>query len=45
MQPLLLFQLFVLIVVANTIPVFAKKLLGPPMAWPLGLGEINEYTP
>lgn len=38
MQPLLLFPLLVLIVVANAIPVFAKKLFGPRTAWPLDGG-------
>ncbi|BAQ15699.1 CDP-archaeol synthase [Methyloceanibacter caenitepidi] len=38
MQPLLLLQLLTLIAVANAIPVFAKKLLGPATAWPLDGG-------
>jgi hypothetical protein len=38
MQPFLLFQLLVLIVLANAIPVFAKKLFGPGTAWPLDGG-------
>jgi len=38
MQPLLLFQLLLLVVVANAIPVFAKQLLGPRTAWPLDGG-------
>jgi CDP-2,3-bis-(O-geranylgeranyl)-sn-glycerol synthase len=38
MQPVLLFQLLLLVVVANAIPVLAKKLFGPAMAWPLDGG-------
>ena len=38
MRPLLLFQLLVLIAIANAIPVFAKKLLGSAAAWPLDGG-------
>jgi hypothetical protein len=38
MQPFLLFQLLVLIVLANAIPVFAKKLFGTATAWPLDGG-------
>jgi hypothetical protein len=38
MQPLLLFQLLVLIVLANAIPVFAKKVFGSAAAWPLDGG-------
>ena len=38
MQPLLVFQLLVLIVLANATPVFAKQIFGPRMAWPLDGG-------
>lgn len=38
MQALLLFQLLILIVLANAIPVFAKQIFGPRMAWPLDGG-------
>jgi len=38
MQPLLLFQLLLLVVAANAIPVFAKQLLGTRTAWPLDGG-------
>ena len=38
MQPVLLFQLLVLVVTANAIPVFAKTLFGPRTAWPLDGG-------
>jgi len=38
MHPVLLFQLLVLVVTANAIPVFAKTLFGSRMAWPLDGG-------
>jgi CDP-2,3-bis-(O-geranylgeranyl)-sn-glycerol synthase len=38
MQTVLLFQLLLLVVAANAIPVVAKKLFGPAMAWPLDGG-------
>lgn len=38
MQPVLLFQLLILIAVANGITVIAKKLFGPFAAWPLDGG-------
>ena len=38
MHPVLLFQLLVLVVTANAIPVFAKTLFGPRTAWPLDGG-------
>ena len=38
MQTVLLFQLLLLVVAANAIPVVAKKLFGPATAWPLDGG-------
>jgi CDP-2,3-bis-(O-geranylgeranyl)-sn-glycerol synthase len=40
MHPLLLFQLLILVVVANGVPVFAKKALGEQLAHPLDGGLI-----
>jgi CDP-2,3-bis-(O-geranylgeranyl)-sn-glycerol synthase len=46
MQPFLLFQLLVLIVFANAIPVFAKKLFGMAAAWPLdGGARLSDGQP
>ncbi|ODR95913.1 hypothetical protein AUC70_03385 [Methyloceanibacter stevinii] len=40
MQLLLLFQLLTLVVVANAVPVFAKRCFGPATAWPLDGGLV-----
>lgn len=38
MQPLLIFQLLILVAVANATPVVAKKIFGDALAWPLDNG-------
>jgi CDP-diglyceride synthetase len=40
MQPILVLQLLVLVAVANAIPVFAKKILGHALSWPLDAGTV-----
>jgi len=40
MQPVLVLQLLVLVAVANAIPVFAKKILGRALSWPLDGGVV-----
>lgn len=40
MQPVLIFQLLILVAVANAIPVFAKKILGRALSWPLDGGAV-----
>lgn len=40
MQPVLILQLLVLVAVANVIPVFAKRILGRALAWPLDGGAV-----
>lgn len=40
MQTLLLLQLLVLVAVANATPVFAKKIFGSGLAWPLDAGIV-----
>ena len=40
MQPILVLQLMVLVAVANAIPVFAKKIFGHTLSWPLDGGTV-----
>jgi hypothetical protein len=40
MQPVLVLQLLVLVAVANAVPVFAKKILGGALSWPLDGGAV-----
>ena len=40
MQPVLIFQLLILVAVANATPVFAKKILGRALSWPLDGGAV-----
>jgi len=40
MQPILIFQLLVLVAVANAAPVLAKKIPGKKLAWPLDGGAV-----
>jgi CDP-2,3-bis-(O-geranylgeranyl)-sn-glycerol synthase len=40
MQPVLVLQVLVLVAVANATPVFAKKILGRALAWPLDGGAV-----
>ena len=40
MNPLLVMQLLILVAVANAIPVFAKKIFGRALSWPLDGGVV-----